>query len=74
MRTTIELPDELLVRAKSRAALDRMSLRQFFVLAVQSRLEPQQRKVRRRPPVVGDARLPKITGPTREQIDEAMFG
>jgi len=74
MRTTIELPDELLALAKSSAALSGISLRQFFIEAVQSRLAPEKRKARRAPPAIGDAHAPRMTTLTREQIDEAMFG
>ncbi len=74
MRTTIELPDELLTQAKSRAALGGISLRQFFVEAVRQRLEPEKRKLRKAPPMIGDAHAVPMTAVTREQIDEAMFG
>jgi hypothetical protein len=75
MRTTIELPDELLTQAKINAALSGISLRQFFIEAVRSRLEPEKRKVRKDPPMVGGSPdAPRIKAPTREQIDEAMFG
>ncbi len=74
MRTTVELPDELLLRAKSRAALEGISLREFFIAAVRQRLEPPTGKVRRAPPVIGDKSGPPIPDLTREQTDEAMFG
>jgi hypothetical protein len=74
MRTTIELPDELLTRAKVRAAQSKLSLRQFFVDAVEQKLAPSAGKTRRPPPAVGNARGPKIMTLTREQVDEAMFG
>jgi hypothetical protein len=74
MRTTVELPDELLALAKSSAALNGISLRQFFIEAVQSRLAPEKRKLRKAPPAIGDARAPRMTTLTREQVDEAMFG
>jgi hypothetical protein len=74
MRTTIELPDELLAQAKSNAALNGISLRQFFIDAVRHRLEPEKRKVRKAPPMIGDSDAPRMTTLTREQIDEAMFG
>jgi Arc/MetJ family transcription regulator len=74
MRTTIELPDELLAQAKSSAALSGISLRQFFMEAVRSRLAPEKRKVRKAPPAIGDARASRLKVLTREQIDEAMFG
>jgi hypothetical protein len=75
MRTTIELPDHLLTQAKSRAALSGMSLREFFIVAVEQQLTPKSGKVRQAPPAVGDRRHgPKIGVLTAEQIDEAMFG
>ncbi|MGA3095372.1 MAG: hypothetical protein ABSF25_02865 [Bryobacteraceae bacterium] len=74
MRTTIEFPDELLALAKSSAALKGISLRQFFIDSVQSRLAPEKRKQRKAPPAIGDARASRMTKLTREQIDEAMFG
>jgi hypothetical protein len=74
MRTTIELPDELLVQAKSRAALAGVSLREFFVQAVAHELAPANKKTRRDPPVVGGGKAPRIGVLTPEQIDEAMFG
>jgi hypothetical protein len=74
MRTTIELPDELLALAKSSAALNGVSLRQFFIEAVQSRLAPEKRKLRKAPPAIGDAHARRMTALTREQLDEAMFG
>jgi hypothetical protein len=74
MRTTIELPDELLAQAKSSAALKGISLRQFFIEAVKFRLAPEKRKVRKAPPAIGDSRAPRLRPLTREQIDEAMFG
>jgi hypothetical protein len=74
MRTTIELPDELLTQAKGSAASEGISLRQFFIEAVRNRLAPPKRKFRRPPPGVGDPSDPPIPLVTREQIDEAMFG
>jgi len=51
MRTTIELPDELLARIKSNAALSGVSLKEFFIEAVEQKLAPRQAKTRRpRPP------------------------
>lgn len=74
MRTTIELPDELLTQAKSAAALEGISLRQFFVQAIRYRLAPEKQKVRRAPPAIGDVNAPRMAPLTREQVDEAMFG
>jgi hypothetical protein len=74
MRTTIELPDQLLALAKSSAALNGISLRQFFIEAVQSRLASEKRKVRKAPPAIGNAHAPRMKALKREQIDEAMFG
>jgi len=73
MRTTIELPDELLSAAKTRAAQEGVSLREFFIAAVRQSLTPA-RKVRRDPPRVGSQDGPPIPDLTREQVDEALFG
>jgi len=74
MRTTVELPDDLMRRAKSAAALSGLSLREFFLEAVESRLNQETRKKsRRQPPCIGEAGLPAVNL-TREQVDEAMFG
>jgi hypothetical protein len=74
MRTTIELPDALMVQAKMRAAERGMSLRNFFIEAVGKAVAPDRPKVRRPPPSIGDGKGPKIRAATREEIDEAMFG
>jgi len=74
MRTTIELPDDLLTRAKSRAALDGISLKEFFVQAIEHKLTPEKRKTRRPPPAIGSPDAPRIGVLTPEQMDEAMFG
>jgi hypothetical protein len=74
MRTTIELPDDLLTQAKTRAALSGVSLKQFFIQAIEQKLAPDKTKVRRPPPVLGSARGRRIGVLTPEQIDEAMFG
>lgn len=74
MRTTVELPDELLAQAKARAAMEGISLREFFMAAVTHELAPPAAKVRRPPPVVGTADGPPIPDLTGEQTDEALFG
>ena len=74
MRTTIELPDQLLARAKSRAASAGVSLKQFFVEAIEQKLAPENRKTRRPPPAIGSPKRRRIGLLTPEQIDEAMFG
>ena len=74
MRTTIELPDKLLVEARHRAAEDGIPLKQFFIRAVQEKLAPPVRKVRRPPPVIGRSEGPRIGVLTPEEVDEAMFG
>jgi len=73
MRTTIELPDELLKRAKSRAAADGISLKELFIGAVEQKLSPQLKKVRRPPPLISTGG-PPIPDLTPEQIEEAMYG
>jgi hypothetical protein len=73
MRTTIELPDQLLALAKSRAALAGTSLKEFFVEAVEEKLS-SGKKTRRPPPVIGGKGARRIGLLTPEQRDEAMLG
>jgi hypothetical protein len=72
MRTTIELPDELLKRAKSRAALEGVSLKEFFVEAVEQKLTPPVKKRRLEIPAISTGG-PPIPDLTPEQIAEAMI-
>ena len=74
MRTTVELPDDLLTRAKVRASASGVSLKQFFIQALEQSLEPASRKVRRAPPAIGSRNGRPIGVLTAKQIDEAMFG
>ncbi len=74
MRTTIELPDELLKQVKSQAALSGLSIKEFFTQAVEEKLAAPKKKVRRPPPVIDGPSDRKIGILTAEQIDEAMFG
>ena len=74
MRTTIELPDTLLAEAKSRSALAGISLREFFIEAVEQKLAPASAKTRRPPPAIGNPKGKRIRLLTPEQIDEALFG
>jgi hypothetical protein len=74
MRTTIELPDELLARAKSRAALSHMSLKEFFIQAVEQKLAPAALKKVRHAPNVISTGGPPIPDLTPHQIEEALFG
>jgi hypothetical protein len=74
MRTTVELPDELLARAKNRAASEGVSLKELFIEAIEMKLARQSRKTRRTPPEIGSADAPRIGVLTAEQIDEALFG
>jgi hypothetical protein len=74
MRTTVELPDELLIRAKVRASVSGVSLKQFFIEAIERSLEPAGRKARRAPPAIGSRNARSIGVLTAKQIDEAMFG
>ena len=74
MSTTIELPDELLTCAKSRAAVAGISLREFFIQAIQQKLSTERKKTRRPPPAIGSPDADPIGILTPEQMDEAMFG
>ncbi len=71
MRTTIELPDNLLMRARSEAALAGVSLKEFFVSAIEQKLVTNRVKHRRPPPMVDG---PSFGVLTDEQMEEAMSG
>ena len=73
MRTTIELPDDLLARAKSSAALSGVSLKEFFIEAVEQKLAPRQARTRRPPLAIGSVIARRIGVLTPEQIDETFF-
>jgi hypothetical protein len=55
MRTTIELPDELLTKARTVAVGEGISLKELFIQAIQQRLSPGPKKSRRPPPAIGGA-------------------
>ena len=74
MRTTIEVPDDLLVRARTTAAHSGLSLKQFFISAIEVKLASLSAKTRHSPPEIGSAGSPPVDVLTSEQIDEAMFG
>lgn len=74
MRTTVELPDELLNRARTSAAQSGVSLKEFFIAAIEVKLAGQTAKTRRPPPEIGRVSSPPVDVLTPEQIDEAMFG
>jgi hypothetical protein len=63
MRTMIDLPDELLLRAKSRAALVGISLREFFVQAIQQ--SSRQRRKR------AGVRLPQSVAQTPRALESS---
>ena len=73
MRTTIELPDALMERAKSQATVDGISLKRFFIEAVEHRLVPASKKTRRNPPLVSTGG-PRIQDLTPQQIEHTLFG
>jgi len=74
MRTKIELPDTLLEAAKARAACAGVSLRQFFIDAVQNQLRPPQKKIRTQPTVIGGAGVSPVPVLSGEELDDVMFG
>jgi len=74
MRTTVELPDHLLTRARNQAARSGITLKEFFIEAVEQRLASGAHKTRHPPPTIGAQDAPRIGVLTAEQLDEAMFG
>jgi len=74
MRTTIEVPDDLLTRAKAEAAIGGRSLKTLFIEALEEKLSKRAPKARLRPPVFGSPDAKPVDVLTPEQIDEAVFG
>lgn len=75
MRTTIELPDELLAKVEACANAQGISPERFMKEAVEQRLTQEDRPIRKPLPViVGNADSPAIGVLTAEQIEDAAFG
>ena len=74
MRTTIELPDELLRQAKIQAAIEGIPLKKFFIAAVEQKLAPSPKPNHRREPPVIDTGGPPIKDLTSAEIEDAVFG
>jgi hypothetical protein len=68
VRTTIDLPDNLVQRAKSLAVAAGVTLDQFLAEAVKLGLACGT------PPLIGGPGAPRLGVLTAERIDEAMFG
>jgi len=74
MRIEVELPGELLERARARAKAEGTSLNQLFTLALEEKLLPRKPSVRRAAPAFGSPDGRPIDVLTPEQMDGAMFG
>ncbi len=48
MRTTVDIPDPLYRKLKSRAARERRSVKDLILRGVEDELEPRRKKVKRR--------------------------
>lgn len=71
MRITIELPQELLEKARLQASASGITLKELFIAALERRLATPA-KVRHEPPAIpGPADLHLLT---RAELDETMFG
>lgn len=64
MRTTIELPDELLQAAKVRAAERNETLKEFFARAIAQEVGVQSRR-----PKTGRVSLPLVKSKSRRKVD-----
>jgi hypothetical protein len=73
MRTTIDLPDDSYRRLKAKAALEGISLKEILTRSVDRELNETPKRGRLTPPLIRGKGKRKIN-PTREQLDEAMFG
>jgi hypothetical protein len=74
MRTTIELPDELMTRAKVKAAQEGISLKEFFISALGGYLSspPAARKRRTGIPTITTGGT-VVRDLTRDEMAEAML-
>ena len=77
MKTTIEIPDPLFRKAKSKAAERGQTLKQFMAEALHEKLASNDREVRRGEPAWMDGfgklrRLRKETARVQDRIDEAF--
>ena len=76
MRTTVELSDDLMLRVKLEAAREGKSLQEFFIAALELKLNARKSvaRVRREPPTVGSAEGPKIPVFSSEELEKLLFG
>lgn len=76
MRTTIELPDNLMRCVRLESAREGKSMREFFVAALELKLNgvKSTARVRQEPPRVGTSDGPKIPVFSGEALDELLFG
>ena len=75
MRTTVELPDDLIRRVKLMSAHEGKSLREFFITSLELKLSGGKAvaRVRREPPAVGSVDGPKIPVFSSEELEELLF-
>jgi hypothetical protein len=72
VRTTIDIPDELYVTLRQRAAAERTSIRALITDAIESKLGPKRsRRVTR--PLVGKKGRPAPGSPDRENPYDVLF-
>jgi len=73
MKTTVDLPDDLLIEAKKRAAEERRSLRSLLVEGLRAVLEKGPPRARRRASirwVTAPGGLPPVDVSSREKMHE----
>jgi hypothetical protein len=74
MKTTVDLPDELLIAAKKRAAEERLTLRELLVRGLrrelQARRNPPQRRRRIRWIIAGGGLPPGLDVADRERMHD----
>lgn len=73
MRTTIDIPDDLYQRIKVTAAVERITLRELLLRALDSNAGTNSTRTRRNPPLLPRGKK-KGRLLTREEIDALMFG
>jgi hypothetical protein len=73
MKTTIDLPDELLIAAKKKAAESRSTLREIFERGLRRELAEKGATRRRRPPAIRWVTAPGGLPPSLDVSDRAAM-
>jgi len=75
MRTTVDIPDSLYKRAKAKAAMDGVKLKELIARSLIQAMEPEKNKpVRKRikfPLIKGDGK--RVINPSPKELDASLW-